>query len=126
MFLSDLSPYSELGSVEPNVLAVGWLDSRHPFPTGHVSEEFKARLFELCLTPVKKTRGFHQCPFCERPPIGQEEKRNNISLILGSAEIWVEGPAGITYAAPDLIYHYVMKHLYLPPEVFVLTVVEHI
>ena len=38
---------------------------------------------------------------------------------LGSAEIRVLGGGGKVYAAPNLIYHYVAKHKYRPPEEFI-------
>jgi len=37
---------------------------------------------------------------------------------LGSAEIRVQGIDGAVYAAPNLIYHYMANHNYLPPEEF--------
>ena len=36
----------------------------------------------------------------------------------------VFGPAGATYAAPNLIYHYVVDHQYLPPDAFVRAVLD--
>ncbi|HTW24902.1 MAG TPA: hypothetical protein VMD78_14950 [Candidatus Baltobacteraceae bacterium] len=38
---------------------------------------------------------------------------------LGSAEIHVKAPDGRTFAAPDLIYHYVAQHGYKPPLEFI-------
>jgi len=45
-------------------------------------------------------------------------------LKLGSAEIRVVGQDGTVYAAPDLIYHYVVVHDYRPPEEFIQAVME--
>ena len=39
-------------------------------------------------------------------------------IVLGTAEIRVRG-AGVTYAAPNLIYHYCESHQYLPPPEFI-------
>jgi hypothetical protein len=51
--------------------------------------------------------------------LGHRAIRKGEELLLGSAEIRVFGEAGLIYAAPDLIYHYVLVHHYSPPEVFV-------
>ena len=40
-------------------------------------------------------------------------------LVLGSQEIRILGSDGIIYAAPNLIYHYVVDHNYLPPKEFI-------
>jgi len=44
--------------------------------------------------------------------------------LLGSAEIRVISGQGQLYAAPNLIYHYVVSHNYSPPPEFVLAVLE--
>ena len=43
---------------------------------------------------------------------------DGVSMHLGSAEIRVQGIDGAVYAAPNLIYHYMANHNYLPPEEF--------
>jgi len=40
-------------------------------------------------------------------------------LLLGSAEIEIKDPSGQLYVVPDLIYHYITEHQYLPPPEFV-------
>lgn len=40
-------------------------------------------------------------------------------MLLGHAEIRVFGDAGEVYAAPDMLFHYVACHGYLPPAEFV-------
>ena len=43
----------------------------------------------------------------------------NREIYLGHAEVWVPSPdQRLTYAAPDLIWHYVTAHGYLPPKEF--------
>ena len=51
-------------------------------------------------------------------------RRGNDELWLGSAEIRVFSNEGVTYAAPNLIYHYIVDHHYLPPEEFIRAVLE--
>ena len=63
---------------------------------------------------VKQTRGIAVCPFCE----GQELERPR-----GSAEIRVIGEAR-KYAAPELVYHYVVVHDYQPPTEFITAVLS--
>src|SRR5215831_16890956 len=41
------------------------------------------------------------------------------AFILGSAEIRVFGNNGHIFAGPDLIFHYMQEHHYLPPDIFV-------
>jgi hypothetical protein len=43
---------------------------------------------------------------------------------MGNGEIWVRDAGGIWYAAPRLIIHYVEKHRYCPPRVFIDTVLN--
>ena len=122
---------------QPSVVNIGWLDPAFPFETGIVSERFMDRLFELCRHKVNQTRGLHFCPYCTSPatvvlrvksegevkeilaPVPMRTKRNHISINLGSAEIRVVDPYGVTYACPDMIYHYVADHGYLPPDAFI-------
>jgi hypothetical protein len=126
MYKPDLSParrfdeYSCLGT-----LNVGWLDPAHPYAQGDTSKEFHDRLFEFCGHSVLQTRGCHVCPYCGDPSsfLTVCEKRLGKELWLGSAEIRVTYE-GKTYAAPDLIYHYVVAHRYRPPDEFIEAVLK--
>jgi hypothetical protein len=119
MFLEDLKPYPYLGrETDKNVVAVGWLAAEHPFPKGSVSDECLRRVLVLCFQPVNQTRGFHQSPFLAPSPMGYPVTLNDKTRLLGSAEIRVQGKNGKTYAAPDLIYHYMKDCNYRPPDEF--------
>jgi hypothetical protein len=49
-----------------------------------------------------------------------ETQSGRKKILLGSAEIWVPALGqAVIYAAPDLIYHYVKEHRYLPPADFI-------
>ncbi len=101
--------------------AVGWLSSKHDFCQGETSSAFKSSLFMFCKSAVRRTRGFHTCEFCKQcssSSMCQEE-----GLWLGSAEIRVFYQDRV-YAAPDLIYHYVLRHQYKPPDEFIEAVLE--
>ena len=120
-YFADLTPYSFLASAATSpALNVGWLDLTHPFHQGATEPEFHHRLVALCEHPVHRTRGIHRCSFCPVPGDGtaQRETLDGRTAVLGSAEIRVRG-AGVTYAAPDLIYHYVVRHQYHPPDEFI-------
>jgi hypothetical protein len=120
-YFADLTPYSFLASAATSAaLNVGWLDPTHPFRQEATEREFHHRLFAFCEHPVHRTRGIHRCAFCPVPGNGpaQRETLNGRTVVLGSAEIRVGG-AGVTYAAPDLIYHYVVQHRYRPPGEFI-------
>lgn len=123
-YFTDGSPYSFLETHEPRPLInVGWLSAEHPYPTGVVPEELVAKLGRLCRNGVRRTRGLHRCEFCARPegvalrpPISARDDEGQ--FIVGGAEIRVVGPAGVTFAAPDMIIHYVTEHGYRPPDEF--------
>ena len=125
MYFEDLTQYQFIGNAPcEKILNVGWLDEKHPFRQERISDDFLEKLFGLCLLPVNKTRGYHQCPFCTGNLWGLEVVRNNQKIILGSAEIRVVGDKDIIYASPDLIYHYVEAHKYHPPDEFIETVLS--
>jgi len=123
MYFKDLSPYTYLGR-EPdlNILTVGWLDAEHDFPRGVVSEAILEKVLSLCFKPVNPTRGCHLSPFIRRNPNefprGYPVEYKGKQMGLGNAEIRVEVKDGKTYAAPNLIYHYLKDCEYLPPQEF--------
>src|SRR5262245_50176006 len=110
-YFPDLSPYTYFPG-ETDLFNIGWLDSSKPFLAGETSEEFRSKLKLLIDDPVMQTRGHHFCP------VSREKQQP-----AGSAEIRVRG-WGKDYAAPELIYHYVVEHGYKPPEEFIEAVVK--
>jgi len=120
MYYPDLTLYCYNASDKaPNVLNVGWLDASYPFRRKKASVDLLDLLFEKCLDRVNLTRGWHDCQFCQSSNRGVEVSRHGKKITLGSAEIRVEGKDGRVYAAPNLIYHYVLEHEYDPPHEFV-------
>ncbi len=120
MYFADLSPYTFLGDPpRENILNVGWLDNQHSFPTGRLDSRLLDLLFGLCLRPVRKTRGFHQCLLCQRRELGYLVQHGGKERRLGSAEIRLKGADDVVFASPDMIFHYVRDHDYLPPDAFV-------
>jgi hypothetical protein len=88
------------------LLNVGWLDGDSDYPRSRVEEGLLEKLLEQCKAALNRTRGWHHCPFCTEYPV-VVMTRDGKRLALGDAEIRVEGVEGITYAAPNVIYHYV-------------------
>jgi hypothetical protein len=119
-YYKDLTPYEYMVINEnAKVLNVGWLERGQSFPTGKVDLDCLAIIGVLCKNPFIKTRGYHKCPFCSSASFGYSVTIDNHTLLLGSSEIRVHGESGILYAAPDLIYHYIRDHNYLPPDEFI-------
>jgi hypothetical protein len=102
MHFEDLSPHRRQNHSGPPRLNVGWLDSQHDFPTGLSPVGLLERL--RTLAPVRQTRGFHLCEFC------QEATSSNEIDVFGD---------GVIYGAPMMILHYIDRHGYLPPEEFI-------
>ena len=127
MYFADLSPYGYFPRAnaedQPPVLNVGWLDAEHTYQTGDVPDVFLERLWEYCRIRVEATRGLHECELCPKPEPGWQVTRAAETLWLGSAEIRVFAE-GAVFAAPNLVYHYVVDHHYLPPDEFVRAVLE--
>ena len=119
MYLPDLSPYDLDGKPTPDLVCIGWLDPAHEYPRGRVSDDLLERTLALCiLDPVRRMRGFHCSPFLQQPPFGLPAYYRGRRMLLGSAEIRVPGPKR-SYAAPNLVYHYMKDCGYLPPAEFV-------
>lgn len=105
------------------VLNIGWLSPSEPFETGITSQEFKNRLHKFCSHQniVMPTLGFHVCEFCSNKykELRHQHADNKYwGELRGNGEIRIIGKS-ILYAAPALIYHYVMEHNYKPPQEFI-------
>jgi hypothetical protein len=126
-YFKDLTIYEYFRSPEKMdvpVLNIGWLE-KDGFEKGETSPEFRDKLFQFCLDKniVMIARGFQECVFCGMT--GLDWARNHPDygpntnwMSIGDGEIRVIGKSAI-YAAPALIYHYVVEHHYKPPQEFV-------
>ncbi len=124
MYFRDLKAYTyEQRSELETVLNVGWLDKDHIFVTGEVEDTIIDKI-EMMIVTYKTTnqmRGNHVCNLCTPidpyedtfywPPTGKR-------VLLGSSELWILGKSNKVYAAPDMIFHYITEHNYLPPSEF--------
>ena len=115
----DLTPYAYAPSPDP-AFNVGWLDASAPFPTGPTPTAFHQKLLAYCRPQyvVRRYRGVQTCPFCAGPQTVVQVGSGGEQITLGNGEIRVIGTE-VVYAAPTLIYHYVVDHDYLPPQAFV-------
>jgi len=75
-------------------------------------------------------RGKHACEFCPAPPKkrtpGGIEVPDYPEEALGNGEIRVRALDGRIFVAPALIYHYVVRHEYLPPGEFIAAVAANL
>ena len=115
----DLTTYSYGAAEAPEASAqnIGWLASGVDFPTAPPDPQFVERLWRFCKISIGQTRGLHECELC-RSRESNVARRNGEELLLGSAEIRVVAIQGQLFAAPNLIYHYVVSHNYCPPAEF--------
>ncbi|MEV5440137.1 hypothetical protein AB0K80_29640 [Streptomyces sp. NPDC052682] len=117
-YYPDLSPYSYDESSR-EMLNVGWLSPEHDYTRGVVDERVVEALKILCAAYENQMRGIHHCEFCDADrPFVFGGTTGDTKVLLGSAEIRVEGADGTCYAAPDLVLHYITGHHYCPPEEF--------
>jgi hypothetical protein len=133
-YFPDLAPYAYGNRAHPGVVHVGWLDDIHPFTKGPVDPLLVEKMKMLAATPVELSRGKHLCEVCVEPP---DVVKTSKSLVPGGVKVldlnctWYKwaaprmsngeirvSSAGITFAAPILIVHYIEEHGYLPPACF--------
>lgn len=98
-------------------LNIGWVDFENDFNKATPSKDDVDLLWLFCKISIAQMRGIHNCSFCNRdtPIVGEH---NGSKLLLGTSEIRVFSNQGVIYSAPTLIFHYVLKHHYQPPEEF--------
>ena len=113
MYLEDLS----VG--ERGLVAVGWLEPEHPFPTGQVERRLAEKLGELLVNPwtCAVSCGFHRCGFCRFNEVPPTLTVNGRSVQMGVSILIVPGK-GKLYSTPSLVLHYMDAHHYCPPEEF--------
>ncbi|WP_052867924.1 DUF7919 family protein [Streptomyces niger] len=117
-YYPDLSRYSYDQSSR-DMLNVGWLSAEHRYRKGLVDERVVEALSILCASYENQMRGVHHCEFCDADrPFVFGGPAGDTKVLLGSAEIRVEGESGTCYAAPNLVLHYITEHQYCPPEEF--------
>lgn len=127
MYYPDLARYdqSDRFDTPKTAVYVGWLDAQHYYRTGKPAALFLEKLWEYCTNPLQLTLGYHHCAFCQQEgELGIEVEYNNRSFTFGTGEIRVIGHHKVSYIAPDMIFHYVATHNYLPPSEFIEAVLD--
>jgi|HubBroStandDraft_3_1064219.scaffolds.fasta_scaffold12870_1 hypothetical protein len=136
-YFADLTPYSYMRALPPGTegdpelstegLNVGWLEPGHSYPTGEVPDAAVAGVLRRVISHrVNVMRGWHDCGLCPWPensdpavyPEPTEMEVDGTAVFLGHCEIRVRDEAGVLYAAPSLVAHYMGEHHYLPPAGF--------
>lgn len=117
-YFEDLSRYTfdRTASGIARARNVGWLGANHDFPKAHPRAALLDAIWDYCSILVVPTRGIHGCELCVSPPISFV--RHDTRLLLGSGEIRVFDSTGGSFAAPNLVYHYIRDHQYRPLEEF--------
>jgi hypothetical protein len=109
-YYPDLGETTQIAS-GPHVRAIGWLDAQHPFARGVFPVDSLAKLAEFADSSFKSVvalgwpvaMGRHTCEIC-----GAASSGGNFGV-----------PAGrILFVCPEMLYHYVEAHAYLPPPEF--------
>lgn len=121
VWFEDLTAYEYLqrGEFTP-CINIGWLDDDRTYPRGPVPDKFVARLRRFCRVRVHEGPERYVCNLSRCPGLAANARPGDaIACELGTAEIRVFGRDGTTYAAPDLILHYVAEHGYVPPDEFI-------
>jgi len=122
-YFPDLTPYQYTGLDKGTgipALNIGWLTKSKPYIIGETPAEFKQKLLAFCFFEhtVYNCLGYHTCQFCASPQAPIEVQRGQKVAYLGNGEIRVIGVSAV-YAAPTLVYHYVVAHGYKPPDEFI-------
>ena len=117
MFVEDMTVHPHYKTIP--LLAVGWLATGTEFEKGSVPLKLIEMLKELAFMPNLATLGIHPCDFCDNDPdfvalIDEKGWRHS----LGSSVSYV-ADGKKAFVVPNLIYHYVKDHDYLPPQEFI-------
>ncbi|MEL7531860.1 MAG: tetratricopeptide repeat protein [Bacteroidota bacterium] len=119
VFSQDMTPYHP-------TLSVGWLGEEVAFNKGIVPSDFLIKLMNIVQEPSGKlvcfTRGFHDNIIPKDPEIKAHYQANIPDLFtqypIGNGEIHFRHQA-VNYAAPVMIYEYIVENGYLPPKEFI-------
>lgn len=119
-YYKDLTYYS-LHHFE-NAINIGWINDCNPFTQGTVDKIFLKNLEEYIKTPFNTIRGYLKCDICGCDTYNISISNQKVNL--GYSEIRVISQDGKQkFAAPDMIYHYITNHNYLPPINFIEAVI---
>ncbi|MBC6309916.1 ankyrin repeat domain-containing protein [Listeria sp. FSL L7-1582] len=114
VIFKDLSYYSH--QHYENARNIGWcISDEHVGKNTNVDKDLIRNLWDYIKRPVNKTRDAMLIEAVEY----SDEKLN-----LGFAEIRVIDKNGERYAAPDLLFYYIVNGIYTPPQCFIDAVIN--
>lgn len=136
----DMTQYElpENFTKEKFAYCIGWLGRDNlDFKTGSVPVGFLDNLYDICVSSqVEEFRSTRPCQICYPDMKSLREATfsdagseinavhsNGSEYMLGSANVLIQG-AEKCFISPDLIWHFVKKHSYLPPEEFISAVMS--
>lgn len=130
MLYRDLDKYRHgLSFSLDNVFTVGWLDVNSDFTSGRVDPLVLEKLKKILVNgdgfdaKVNAIRGYSPCEHCGEHQVYTYYE--NTKLQLGFCEIWLKSSSGIYYACPSMLIHHIEVHNYLPPDEFLVTVMNN-
>ncbi len=132
MKYKDLSVYND--DDLRKTLCIGWLNHINDFPVGDTSDHVLDIIFELIKhNTIEQVRSYSPCLLCFPSMKAIREATLNgggtevfayhsnsaiDSILLGSRVVLHKG-ADKNYIFPDLIWHYIKEHRYLPLQEFI-------
>ena len=101
-------------------VAVGYLSIDEEFEKGEVSQNFLTKLKVVWEEGITLgSLGSHECEFCIDEGIFPRGRSS-------SEKELIDRENKIKYLFPEMIFHYITKHKYLPPSDFIRFVMEDI
>ena len=125
-YFEDSTEYQYENREKDGSVNIGWLDINHSYATGEVTTEFIDKLWIYLSFPINIYRGFHSCELCKKstndsvPTVFYKGEQREV----GFHEIRVFSHNKKVYAAPTLIFHYIVEHQYKPPDEFIDAVLD--
>ncbi len=100
-------------------VAIGYLDITEEYEKGPVSQNFINKLKQAWSTGLLlSSMGHHDCEFCI------DEGNYKDRAMSSSEKTIIDEENNIEYKFPEMIFHYIEKHGYQPPEDFVLFILK--
>ena len=107
---------SENGMMEEDfkIVAIGYLDTLEPYEKGELYANFLIKLRVLWNEGLTlASMGSHECQFCIK-----EDNYDGRATSSSEKEL-VDKENKIKYIFPEMIFHYIKVHKYLPPSDFI-------
>ena len=99
------------------IKVVGWINKTDPFPKGSVPKPILDKLWEFCKQPMGHGLKKDACQLCT---LGSDSlvEYNGEQQAFDSWRLLLVANDTTLYLSPHVIFHYIVKHHYLPPQEF--------